>query len=82
MTKNYIADKGVPLDENFLRHTAGCDKCRKFKPESPASAAHLCMEGAVLWKRENATAAVRQPKYADSQFRASAAEVKKLMRYK
>ena len=81
MTKAYEAKKGVPLDNNFQTHSAGCNQCKQYDEAKPVTVALLCLEGSVLWKRENATPVKRE--HPDrGQHWANAAEVKRATKYK
>ena len=53
MTKPYDAQHGIMLDGSFALHCTGCEECRRFDAEKPATVALLCLEGSVLWKKEN-----------------------------
>lgn len=79
--KQFDAGRGVQLDQNFLTHSASCDRCRMFDESRPATAAHMCLEGSVLWKRDNLTTTPK-PKVERSEHYASKTQVKRLMRYK
>ncbi len=81
MTKAYKAEKGVELDSSFAFHCSRCDVCKRFEANKPATVSLLCLEGSVLWKRENVTATPRSAPARGDHY-ASAAEVKRLMRYK
>lgn len=79
--KIYTAEKGVLLDGNFLTHAAHCKDCQRFEEAKPASIALMCLEGSVLWKRENAVHVERATQERGPNF-ASKADVKRAMRYK
>lgn len=82
--KKFIADGvvcGVPMDANFISHTANCANCKQFDAAAPATFALLCLEGSVLWKRENTDAPKREP-LARGQFETTTKHAKELMRYK
>jgi hypothetical protein len=81
MRKNYEAEKGVLMDANFVSHCSNCAQCRMFDAERPASISVMCLEGSVLWKRENAVAAKREPVRKSDNY-ASKDELKRIMRYK
>lgn len=72
---------GVPLDASFAEHREACEQCREFSPEQPGSAACLCLEGSVLWKRENVRKPAKLPEPRDD-FHVSKAAVKRAMRYR
>lgn len=79
--KKYDASRGVQLDANFLSHAGDCEQCRRYDAEKPATLALMCLEGAVLYKRDNAVrprseTATRAGTYA------SKATMKSLMRYR
>ena len=54
MRKKFVPEKGVLLDANFLSHVINCDQCKRYEADKPATLALQCLEGSVLWKRENA----------------------------
>lgn len=80
--KEFDTNRGLQLDANFESHVSGgCERCRQFDATKPATAALMCLEGAVIYKRDNvvrgrSTAATRPSTFA------SKAEVKRLMKYK
>lgn len=80
--KAYHTNHGIPLDANFVSHTALCEQCRAFDPERPQTAVSLCLEGSVLWKRENAVAAPKAPRIQPSGTTVSRDEARRAMRYK
>lgn len=80
--KEYQATRGIQMDESFPAHVAsGCEQCRRFDAGKPATAALMCLEGSVLYKRDNATRKPAERASRPSTF-ASKAEVKRLMKYK
>ncbi len=50
MTKVY-GQFGVQIDPDFQSHRDNCEQCCALI--LPAELAKLCLEGSVLWKREN-----------------------------
>ena len=73
--KNYIPETGVPVDGSFVEHKRNCRRCASGK------LSELCLEGSVLWKRENAVK--RETKRApDGEYHTTKAHAKELMRYK
>jgi len=53
--RTYIPARGFPIDAtNFQRHQQTCKACAGFNSDNPASLSVLCLDGAVLWKEENA----------------------------
>jgi len=72
--------RGVPLDPDFLTHQGACERCRAFDG-LPASAANLCLEGSVLWKRENIAAPPPDPLPSDEN-RATKQQLRAVTRYK
>lgn len=78
--KPYRADVGVQLDPSFTSHLARCEQCAQFDASQPASAALLCLEGSVLWKRENKVAAPRQLFVRDGN-KASKDEIRRITKY-
>jgi hypothetical protein len=79
--KDYAPETGIPLDPTFGTHKLNCKLCQRFDPERPASASLLCLEGSVLWKRENQVKEKRAPIIRD-EYRRSKEEVKAATRYK
>lgn len=54
--KVFDANRGLQLDATFESHVAnGCERCRQFDATKPATAALMCLEGAVIYKRDNVT---------------------------
>ncbi len=51
--KDYDVYNGIPLDHTFAQHILTCSDCVKVNSANSATLRHLCLEGAVLWKREN-----------------------------
>jgi hypothetical protein len=79
--KNYDPQNGVMMDANFVSHQTICDQCKRFDAEKPATIALMCLEGSVLWKRENGITIKREaPAKPDTVV--SKDEVKRVMRYK
>ena len=79
--KKYEAEHGVPLDANWRTHSTDCAECKRFDADKPATIGLMCLEGAVLWKRENAVGPKRQTVDRPDNW-ASKSEVKAAMRYK
>ena len=80
MTKTYDVFNGVALDPDWLQHVATCEACRGFDCAKPATMANMCLEGSILWKRENILV---KPKLPDLETtKVSRAKAKLLMRYK
>lgn len=79
--KVYHAERGVAIDDCWANHVHHCVPCRQFDATKPATVALLCLEGAVLWKRENGVKVT--PERAEKQETIkSPAEVRRAMRYK
>lgn len=79
--RRYEASKGFPIMAvNFSHHLTACDRCRQFDPKKPATAALLCLDGAVLWKAEHPREKA-EPRFRPSTW-ASKKTVRKVMRYK
>lgn len=72
---------GVPLDANFVEHCRICERCQQFDPSKPATASLMCLEGAVLYKRDNVTRP-RVARQERPESFATKAQVKALMRYR
>jgi hypothetical protein len=81
MTKSYHAEKGVAIDDTFAHHLHNCARCRQFDAAKPATVALLCLEGAVLWKRENGVK-VTPEREQKKETIVSKVEAQKAMRYK
>lgn len=79
--KIFTAERGVALDPYFGMHIHDCEQCSRYKPSEPATLALLCLEGSVLWKRENKAEVEKKAEYQNPN-QTSKAEAKKLMRYK
>lgn len=79
--KQYFPERGVLLDSSFAFHAQSCESCKRFNAERPETAALLCLEGSVLWKREKAEPAKRKEEWRPPTF-VSKAEVKAKMKYK
>lgn len=52
--KQYSAARGIQMDATWFSHAASCSQCRRFNESKPATAALMCLEGSVLYKRDNA----------------------------
>lgn len=82
MTKKvYRAESGIALDSTFAHHSTSCEECQRFDAKKPATIALMCLEGSVLWKRENGVT-IKREQEERSQSWASKADVKRAMRYK
>lgn len=80
--KTYHAERGVPIDATFLDHQRnGCEQCKRFDETKPATVALLCLEGAILWKRENGVK-VTPEREAKSENIVSKEALRRAMRYK
>ncbi len=75
------AHGSVLLDGDFVHHAAHCAQCCSFDVTRPATAAALCLEGAVLWKRDHVQRRKVLPGERDPH-RVSLAEAKRGMRHK
>lgn len=80
-TKVYRAESGVLLDSTFAHHSTSCKECQRFDADKPSTIALMCLEGSVLWKRENGVTVKREQEERPRNW-ASKADVKKAMRYK
>lgn len=72
---------GVPLDADWTTHVAQCKRCALFDATKPATAVNLCLEGSVLYKRDNEVRVRRAPEDRGEHY-ATKAEVKRAMRYR
>ena len=81
MTKLFDANRGLQLDKDFTEHARDCRGCKQFDPKKPATSVHLCLEGAVLWKRDNVKAPKR-PRVERGEFFATKSEMKRVTRYR
>lgn len=79
--KTYIAATGIPLDDCFTNHLYNCETCKQFDQKKPATVALLCLEGAILWKRENGVKVTPERPVKDETF-VSKDAARKAMRYK
>ena len=79
--KAYQAEKGVLMDAKWADHLRNCAACQRYDEAKPATLALMCLEGSVLWKRENVTEPARQLEERKSTH-CSKDELKRLMRYK
>ena len=73
--KMFYAEFGLPLDASFDIHRGKCSRC------SAGDIKEFCLEGAVLWKKENVVKPVKAEAEKDPH-RTSVAKAKSLMRYK
>lgn len=83
--KDYHVARGIPLDAGFAEHAESCERCRQFDPVKPETGASLCLEGSVLWKRENERRPRHKPAGSTSDmfgFKVSKNEAKRLTRHK
>lgn len=78
--KKFDANRGLQLDGDWPSHRSQCARCTQFDPAKPATAGVMCLEGAVLYKRDN----VERPRTvrAPNPGRVSKAHLKNIMRYK
>lgn len=81
MTKIYNSALGIAIDDCFANHVYSCATCKQFDAAKPATVALLCLEGSVLWKRENGVKVTPEREEKKSTV-VSKAEVKKVARYK
>jgi hypothetical protein len=77
-----LAHGAVLLDGDWLCHLDGCLQCRGFDVTKPATAVALCLEGAILWKRDHAKPKRKALPGERDPHRVSAAEAKRTMRHK
>jgi hypothetical protein len=79
--KVFSAARGIQLDHNWEQHAAVCEACGQFDAKKPATAAAMCLEGAVLYKRDNIEKP-QTPKPERTDNYATKAQMKAAMRYK
>lgn len=79
--KKFEATRGLALDGDWKAHLATCERCRQFDPQRPATAAVMCLEGAVLYKRDNPSTKPRQRAERSDTY-ATKEQVKRAMRYR
>jgi len=78
----YVPTRGFQIEgQTFAQHQRSCPRCGRFDEEKPATLALLCLDGSVLWKKDNTVATERDSRPL-SPYHAPAKEVRKLMRYK
>ena len=81
-----FTDFGARIDADYASHAARCAQCARAGARPlPAELAGLCLEGAVLWKREHEAVRPKRarPKAdAGDNFRCSRAKAQAGMRYK
>lgn len=80
--KDYDPKNGVTMDASFADHvTLGCEQCKRFDPNKPATLSLMCLEGSILWKRENGVSVKPQHVEKDSTH-CSKEELRRAMHYK
>ena len=79
--KEYDYSRGVLMDGTWDSHKAQCERCGRFDSATPATAAEMCLEGAVLYKRDNVARPQSGRGKRDEHF-ASKAQMKAVTRYK
>lgn len=79
--KPFEVHTGVRLDESWWYHSQVCERCAKFDEKKPATAVEMCLEGAILFKRDNAKAQPKPETQRDEHY-ATKAQVKAAMRYR
>lgn len=79
--KTYNAALGVAIDDCFANHIYSCEQCKAVDVAKTAALATLCLEGSILWKRENGVKVTKEREEKKDTV-VSKAEVKKVMRYK
>lgn len=74
---------GVPIDANLSHHKLGCEQCKRTPADivSASDLALLCLEGSILWKRENEVK-MRAAADPEKKRRLKPDEVRSLMKYK
>lgn len=80
---------GMPLDADFRSHADLCECCRAFDTSKPITATELCLEGSILWKRDNEQAKQKvvvnefhEGDFIGGGHRVSRDKAKQAMRYK
>lgn len=79
--KVYLAETGIALDATFAHHATNCEQCMRYDADKPSTLALQCLEGSVLWKRENSTP-IKREKADQSATVVSKSEAKAAMKYK
>jgi hypothetical protein len=79
--KRYSAYEGVLLDEDFPAHQEGCPRCAGVDLSRPASLSGLCLEGAVLFKRDHTQKRKALPGERDP-FRGTRDQVRRATKYR
>ena len=77
--KIYNASNGIALDDCLANHILHCKQCQQFDKDKPATLARCCLEGSILWKRENVIAS---PSRESPKFHCSKDELRREMKYK
>lgn len=78
--KQFRAGLGFMLDGTWGSHAAGCERCRQFDSAKPATAVLMCLEGAILFKRDNAVTKREHVEKPDNY--ASKAEMRRATKYR
>lgn len=78
--KPYTAARGLQMDAYFTTHAVGCPQCCRFNENKPATAALMCLEGSVLYKRDNAV--VKREHVEKPDTFATKAEMKRATKYR
>lgn len=79
--KEFSLFTGLQMDSTFEFHRTTCTRCAAFDRAKPSTAGAMCLEGSVLWKRDNVAAKKKPPEPVD-EFRGTKAQVQAAMRYK
>lgn len=78
--KTFDPNAGVALDGSWDSHRLLCERCAQFDAARPATAAAMCLEGAVLYKRDNVV--TTRQRIERDEHHGTKAQVKAAMRYK
>lgn len=81
-TRPKLGGIGITMHAGFATHIRDCEQCRAADLATPRALADLCLEGSVLWKRENVVQEQKAPDPEQAKFRTTAANLRKIMRYK
>ena len=75
---------GFLLNKHFIEHMRECQSCQRFFPDKPETAVHLCLDGSILWKKDNTKRRKKGIDMADgkTEFRTTRDMLSEITRYK